>query len=110
MTSFSQARQRILQALDRMTQATLDSPSMASLPSRLLTVLMESALAVDSAALVLVEGDALVVRAAVGLGADKALGSSLEREEGFVGQVRRQRTAADAALGRPRTLAWCCRR
>ncbi|QDE72748.1 histidine kinase [Myxococcus xanthus] len=91
VTSFSQGRQRILQALDRMTQAALDSPSMASLPSRLLTVLVESALSVDSAAFVLVEGDALVVRAAVGLGADEALGVSLEREEGFVGEVLRQR-------------------
>ncbi|AEI64128.1 ATP-binding protein [Corallococcus macrosporus] len=91
VTSFSQGRQRILQALDQMTQATLDSPSMASLPSRLLTVLVESALSVDAAALLLREGDRLVVRAAVGLGADEALGASMGLDEGFVGEVVRQR-------------------
>ncbi|WIG93702.1 PAS domain-containing protein [Myxococcus sp. SDU36] len=91
MTSFSQGRQRILQALDRMTQAALESPSMDGLPSRLLSVLVESALSVDSAALLLVEGDALVVRAAVGLGADETLGASLTLDEGFVGEVARQR-------------------
>ncbi|MCY1018854.1 PAS domain-containing protein [Pyxidicoccus sp. MSG2] len=87
MTCFSQARQRILQALDRMTQATLDNPPADTLLMRLLTVLMESALAVDTAAVMMLEGDRLVVRAAVGLGADRALGSSLRRDEGFMGQV-----------------------
>lgn len=87
MTCFSQARQRILQALDRMTQASLDNPTVDTLLMRLLTVLMESALAVDSAAVMMVEGDRLVVRAAVGLGADGAFGSSLRLDEGFMGQA-----------------------
>ncbi|MFP2962151.1 ATP-binding protein [Myxococcus sp. 1LA] len=91
VTSFSQGRQRILQALDRMTQATLDSPAMDRLPSRLLTVLVESALSVDAAALLLLEEDRLVVRAAVGLGADEALGVSMGLDEGFVAEVVRQR-------------------
>ncbi|MBZ4420494.1 PAS domain-containing protein [Myxococcus sp. RHST-1-4] len=91
MTCFSQARQRILQALDRMTQATLDNPSMDTLLARLLSVLMESALAVDAAAMLMVEDERLVVRAAVGLGADKARGSSLRLDEGFIGQVATQR-------------------
>ncbi|MFP2925632.1 PAS domain-containing protein [Pyxidicoccus sp. 3LG] len=90
MTCFSQARQRILQALDRMTQATLDSPSRDTFLVRLLTVLMESALAVDAAAVLMVEGDRLVVRAAVGLGTEKAYGSSLPSGEGFAGQVARE--------------------
>ncbi len=103
MTSFSQGRQRILQALDRMTQAALDNASMTSLPSRLLSVLVESALSVDSAALLLVEGDRLVVSAAVGLGADTALGSSLAMDEGFVGEVatRRQALALRSASSAP---------
>lgn len=96
MTCFSQARQRILQALDRMTQATLDGPSMDTLLVRLLTVLMESALAVDSAAVLMLEGDRLVVRAAVGLGTELAYGSSLQLGEGFMGLV--------AAARKPLTL------
>ncbi|WP_343073431.1 ATP-binding protein [Pyxidicoccus fallax] len=91
MTCFSQARQRILQALDRMSQATLDGPSVDTLLSRLLSVLMESALAVDAAAMLMLEDERLVVRAAVGLGADKALGSSLGWDEGFMGQVATHR-------------------
>jgi PAS domain S-box-containing protein len=91
MTSFSQARQRILQALDQMTQATLDSPSRDTLLMRLLTVLMESALAVDAAAVLMLEGERLVVRAAVGLGADKSLGAALRPGEGFMGRVALER-------------------
>jgi len=91
MTCFSQARQRILQALDRMTQATLDNPSRDTLLIRLLTVLMESALAVDSAAVLMAEEGRLVVRAAVGLGTEKAYGSSLRLDEGFVGLVATSR-------------------
>jgi len=87
MTCFSHARQRILQALDRMTQATLDNPAVDTLLARLLTVLMESALAVDAAAVLMVEDERLVVRAAVGLGADKVLGNALRLNEGFMGQV-----------------------
>ncbi|GHG78912.1 PAS domain-containing protein [Comamonas sp. JC664] len=87
LTAFSQGRQRILQALDRMTQAALDSPSMDSLPSRLLTVLVDSALSVDSAALLLVEGDRLVVRAAEGVGANDAVGTSMGLNEGLLGEV-----------------------
>lgn len=105
MTSFSQGRQRILQALDRMTQAALESPSMDGLPSRLLTVLVESVLSVDSAALLLVEGDALVVRAAVGVDTDEILGASLKLDEGFPGEVVRQRKplALRSASTDPRT-------
>ncbi|WP_002633821.1 ATP-binding protein [Myxococcus hansupus] len=106
MTSFSQGRQRILQALDRMTRAALDSPSVDSLPSRLLTVLVESALSVDSAALLLVEGDRLVVRAAEGLGASDALGISMDLNEGFMGEAgaQRQPMALRSASTDPRVV------
>ncbi|WP_426755673.1 ATP-binding protein [Myxococcus sp. Y35] len=99
ITAFSQGRQRILQALDRMSRAALDDPTLENLPARLLTVLVESALSVDSAALLLVEGDRLVVRAAVGLGAEEALGHTMGLSEGFVGEVamRRQPTAMRSA-------------
>ena len=106
MTSFSQGRQRILQALDHMTRAALDSPSVDSLPSRLLTVLVESALSVDSAALLLREGDRLVVRAAEGLDASEALGISMGLNEGLMGEVaaQRQPQALRSASTDPRVM------
>ncbi|WP_241758930.1 PAS domain-containing protein [Pyxidicoccus parkwayensis] len=106
MTCFSQARQRILQALDRMTQATLDNPSVDALLMRLLNVLMESALAVDSAAVMMLEGSQLVVRAAVGLAADVAVGTALRLDEGFMGQVAttRKPQALRSAATDPRVV------
>ncbi|NTX11020.1 PAS domain-containing protein [Myxococcus sp. CA051A] len=93
---FAEERQRSLQALDRMAQATLDGPAVDTLLVRLLNVVMESTLTVDSAGVLMLEADRLVVRAAVGLGGDKALGSSLALGEGFVGEV--------AATRQPMTL------
>lgn len=104
MTCFSQARQRILQALDRTAQATLDNPDVNTLLTRLLTVLMESSLVVDAAAVMLCEGDDLVVRAAVGLGTEKALGSRTRLGEGFMGEIgaTREPLATRSASSDPR--------
>ncbi|WP_223641323.1 ATP-binding protein [Corallococcus sp. EGB] len=74
MTLLWDTKQRILQTLDRMAEATLDGPDMETLLERLLTRLMETALTVDTAAVMLLEGDALVVRAAVGLTTDEVKG------------------------------------
>jgi len=84
---FAEERQRSLQALDRMAQATLDGPPVDVLLARLLTVVMESTLSVDAAGVLMLEGTRLVVRAAVGLGGDTALGSSVALGQGFVGEV-----------------------
>ncbi|MCP3105297.1 ATP-binding protein [Myxococcus sp. K15C18031901] len=88
---FAQGRQRVLQALDRMSQAALDSPTVDLILVRLLTIVMESVLSVDAAAVLMVEGDRLVVRAAVGLGTREALGDSVRLDEGFVGEVATRR-------------------
>ncbi|RYZ36000.1 MAG: GAF domain-containing protein [Myxococcaceae bacterium] len=74
MVFFWDMKQRILQTLDRMAEATLDDPDMETLLERLLTRLMESTLAVDAAAVMLLEGEELVVRAAVGLGTGQMMG------------------------------------
>lgn len=75
MTFFWTTRQRILQTLDRMSEATLDDPDMETLLERLLTRLMEVALTVDTAAVLLLEGEELVARAAVGLGTEQVQGA-----------------------------------
>ncbi|WP_338873435.1 ATP-binding protein [Myxococcus stipitatus] len=84
---FSEERQRNLHALDRMAQATLDNPAVDTFLMRLLTVMVESALEVDAAGVLLVEGGRLVLRASVGLGAEAARGGSVALDEGFVGEV-----------------------
>ncbi|GMU02311.1 hypothetical protein KH5H1_64310 [Corallococcus caeni] len=91
MTYFWEMKQRILQTLDRMAEATLDDPDMETLLERLLTRLMESALAVNTAAVMLLEGDALVVRAAVGLGTDEVKGRRVPVGRGVTGQAALER-------------------
>ncbi|WP_367616530.1 ATP-binding protein [Corallococcus exercitus] len=91
MTYFWEMKQRILQTLDRMSEATLDDPDMETLLERLLTRLMESALTVNMAAVLLLEGDALVVRAAVGLGTDGVKGQRVPVGRGVTGQAALER-------------------
>ncbi|NOK22401.1 PAS domain-containing protein [Corallococcus carmarthensis] len=88
---FWEMKQRILQTLDRMSEATLDDPDMETLLERLLTRLMESTLTVDTAAVMLLEGDALVVRAAVGLGTDEVKGLRVPVGQGVSGQAALER-------------------
>ncbi|WP_233586051.1 ATP-binding protein [Corallococcus sp. CA054B] len=91
MTFFWDMKQRILQTLDRMFEATLDDPDMETLLERLLTRQMESALTVDTAAVMLLEGDALVVRAAVGMGTDEVKGMHVPVGQGVSGRAALER-------------------
>ncbi|RKI54449.1 GAF domain-containing protein [Corallococcus sp. AB049A] len=91
MTFFWDMKQRTLQTLDRMSEATLDDPDMETLLERLLTRLMETALTVDTAAVMMLEGDALVVRAAVGLGTDEVKGLRVQVGQGVSGQAALER-------------------
>ncbi|WP_244227361.1 sensor histidine kinase [Corallococcus aberystwythensis] len=91
MTFFWDMKQRILQTLDRLSEATLDAPDMETLLERLLTRLMESALTVDTAAVMMLEGDALVVRAAVGLGTHEVKGLRVPLGQGVSGQAALER-------------------
>ncbi|WP_368671415.1 ATP-binding protein [Corallococcus exiguus] len=91
MTFFWAMKQRILQTLDRMSEATLDDPDMETLLERLLTRLMESALTVDTAAVMLLEDDALVVRAAVGLSTDEVKGLRVPVGQGVSGRSALER-------------------
>ncbi|WP_208726401.1 ATP-binding protein [Corallococcus terminator] len=106
MVLFWDMKQRILQTLDRMAEATLDDPDMETLLERLLTRLMESTLAVDAAAVMLLEDDALVVRAAVGLGTWQVKGQRVHLASSLAGQaaVLRQPFFIRSAATDPRVL------
>lgn len=89
--AYTSARQRLLQALDRLSTAALESRSLGNLLPRLLHVIVDTTAEVDMAAFFLLEEDRLRLRAAVGgeerLGADFSLAVS----EGFTGLVAAER-------------------
>jgi signal transduction histidine kinase len=84
---FNHVRERTLRALDRISAAALGTDNLETFLPALLLVLKETTPAVDWAVLLLREGDAFVVRAAVGL--EEALEPrEVERMgEGFAGRV-----------------------
>ncbi|WP_232293291.1 sensor histidine kinase [Stigmatella aurantiaca] len=100
MLSYTRLRERTMNALDGMMQAAMDSPDMETLLHRLLCLLMETSLQVDSATILLCEGDGLQVRAALGLGAEKSLGLRLRGGKSFAGRIAagRQPMAVRPAL------------
>jgi PAS domain S-box-containing protein len=89
---FSEASERVLKGVDRISKAAIgahaDLPSMLE---RLLRPMMETSPAVDSAAILLRDGDRLRVRAAIGLIADRDHGFSLAIGEGFAGTIAKER-------------------
>ncbi len=93
VTSYAHVRERMLQALERVSRAALESEDVDTFLPRLLQVLMEAAVAVDGASILLREGDRLHVRAAVGLGAKEGLEDdfSIPIGEGLSGKVAVER-------------------
>lgn len=85
------ARERALSALDRVSVESVGTAQIDRLLRRLLEVLVESVRSVDWVALLLVEGESLRVRAAIGI--DETLGSlrAYKLAEGFLGRVVRER-------------------
>lgn len=97
---YAHARTRTLEALDRISTAALSAPDVGALLERLLGVMRETTEAVDSASIYLLEGERLVVRAAVGAAHAGALGRSVAVGECFAGRVAAARQplyASDAA-------------
>lgn len=90
---FTRARERTMRALDRISTAALASTNLDELLRALLGALLETSPAMDTAAVLLREGDTVRVRAAVGLERDKELGFTLRFGQGFSGTI--------AATGRP---------
>jgi PAS domain S-box-containing protein len=89
---YANANQRVLEAVDRLSREALGSWSIDELLSRLLTVIMESTAATDTATILLRDGDQLRVRAAIGLIAERDTGFSLAIGEGFAGTIAARRS------------------
>ncbi|WIG93646.1 ATP-binding protein [Myxococcus sp. SDU36] len=85
VSRYSLARERTLQALDRISTAALGSTDAANLLPSLLQVLRESVAVVDVAAVLLLEDGALRVESVVGTG--MAVGDVVPMGEGFTGTV-----------------------
>jgi PAS domain S-box-containing protein len=93
VTSYARVRERMLQALERVSQAALESEDVDTFLPKLLKVLMEAAVAVDAASILLREEDRLRVRAAEGLGAREGLADdyTIPIGEGISGRVAAER-------------------
>jgi signal transduction histidine kinase len=91
------ARDRTLQALDRISSVAFETKRVDDLLQRLLQVIIEPAAAVDTGSILLRDGDELVVRAAVGL-EEELRGNPFRIRigDGFAGRI--------AADRRPRLL------
>jgi hypothetical protein len=92
VSRYAEANQRVLAAVDRLSREALGSWSIDELLARLLTVIMESTMATDTATILLRDGNRLRVRAAVGLVGERDAGFSLAIGEGFAGTIAATRT------------------
>ncbi|NPC77713.1 PAS domain S-box protein [Pyxidicoccus fallax] len=89
---FARARERTLRALDRVSSVSWQAGDLAAFLHQLMAVVLETVAAVDAVSLQLKdEADVLHVRAAIGLGEERALGFSQRVGEGFAGRVARLR-------------------
>ncbi|HTJ47315.1 MAG TPA: PAS domain-containing protein [Kofleriaceae bacterium] len=88
---YARARERTLTGIDRISTASLESRDLDDLLQRLLRVFVETTPSVDTAAILLVEGERLRVRAAVGLEDEVEQGVSFAIGEGFAGTIAAER-------------------
>lgn len=90
---YTHVHERMLQALERVSEATLASEDLDGFLPKLLRVLQDAVPPVDGASILLRERDGLRLRAAVGVGADEALamGLRLDLDEGVSGHVAHAR-------------------
>jgi len=91
VSRYTRARERTLQAMDRISTAALGSADVAGFLPRLLQVLRETVAAVDVTAVLLRDGDSLRVESVVGDGLKP--GARVPVGEGFTGTI--------AATGQP---------
>ena len=87
------SRDRILQALDRVSSTALESDSLEDLLEEVISVFQKEVPTVDTAAILLREGDELRLQAASGLERELATVFTTRIGEGFAGTI--------AATGRP---------
>lgn len=109
--SYTAARSRTLQALDRISTAALGARDLGTLMTDLLDVMMETTEAVDSAAILLLEQGRLWVRGAVGRAQRDTVGTSVALGECFAGRIAEARAPlyTDDAATDPRITSGCIR-
>jgi signal transduction histidine kinase/putative methionine-R-sulfoxide reductase with GAF domain len=90
---YAEAREKLLKAVDRISEAALGSDDLEAFLKSLLAATLDSTEAADTAVVLLREGERLCVRAAVGLEEELHIGWAVRIGEGFPGHV--------AAEGRP---------
>lgn len=93
---YAQAREKLLKAVDRISEVALGSSALETFLNDLLRATLESMESVDTAVVLLREGETLRVRAAVGLEEDLDRSFSMKVGEDFAGRV--------AAEGQPAFL------
>lgn len=89
VSRFTRTHQRTLEALDRLSVFSLDSPDLGTFFARLLDVFRQHAASVDVAALYLRAADELVPRATIGLEGGAPRRVRIGR--GFVGEIAAER-------------------
>lgn len=94
---YTQARDRTLKALDRISAASLETRRLDDFLQRLLEVLVETTAAVDMGAILLREEDELALRASVGLDGDRLHQPRARIGEGFAGRVAAEGRALSAS-------------
>jgi PAS domain S-box-containing protein len=87
VTRYTAARQRTLEALDRVSSIALVSGNLDEFLPRLLQVVLETTEAIDTVAVFLREGDVLRLRATVGLERELAHGLVFRMDEGLAGMI-----------------------
>jgi PAS domain S-box-containing protein len=84
---YTKARDRTLQALDQIANAALESPTLDEFLRRLLQTLVDTTAAVDTATILLRDGDTLQVRASVGLDDEGQQQVTQRIGQGFAGTI-----------------------
>jgi PAS domain S-box-containing protein len=91
---YSQASQRMLRALDRISMLAFGNSTMDELLHTLLEVMLQASPAVDEATILLLDGDRLHVRASVGITSERDADFSIALGEGFSGGIAARRQPA----------------
>jgi PAS domain S-box-containing protein len=93
-------RDRTLAAMDRISAAALEARTIEELLQRLMQALVHATPAIDTAAIMLRDGDRLYTRASIGLDDDVARGFSVEIGQGIAGIVAETKQALEVSDAR----------
>lgn len=105
--AYSQARRRVLEALERIAESALGTQRLDDFLQQLLDIVLAHAEGADTASVLLREGEVLRVRAAVGLEEEVHRGITIPVGSGFAGSVARERRPAflSSAHADPKVLS-----